>query len=62
MSRDVQLRVHDFAFVPVHNSGVLGQLYCVDEKGKQCYAFTLSQQNQQLVLQAVPAFFPSAPL
>nr|HET6903975.1 phage tail protein [Ktedonobacteraceae bacterium] len=58
MSMDVQLHVHDFAFVPVHNSGVLGQLYCVDEKGKQCYAFTLSQHNQQLVLQAIPAFFP----
>ncbi|MGI9060607.1 MAG: phage tail protein [Ktedonobacteraceae bacterium] len=58
MSRDVQLHAHDFAFVPVHSSDLLGQLYCVDEKGKQCYAFTLSQHNQQLALQAVPAFFP----
>ena len=67
------VRGHDFAFVApsatesgigsadggqTTESDVLGRLYIVGDAGKQCYAFTLVRQRQQLALQPLSSFLP----
>ena len=52
---------HDFAFVPEH-TGASGQLldrvYIAGAEGNQTFVFHLSEDNGQLVLEALAQFFP----
>ena len=55
------LRGYDFAFVPEHDESdgtIPDRLYIVEENGDQTYAFNLSQQNEQLQMDAVDQYLP----
>ncbi len=57
------LRGYDFAFVPEHTNPsdrtpVSDRLYIVSEEGNQSYAFTLSLQGEQLIMQPHREYLP----
>ena len=58
---DFRLSGYDFAFVPEHDETegtIPDRLYIVEQNGDQTYAFSISQQNDQLKLDPVDEYLP----